>query len=104
MNGAILENYVVSEVVKSYHNSAKEAFIYYYRDKDTKEIDIILESDGMISPIEIKKTTNPGTELVNVFKVLDKGAVKRGKGAILCMKESLSAIDKDNLIIPIWKI
>lgn len=104
MNGAILENYVVSEIVKSYHNSAKDAFIYYYRDKDTKEIDIILEADGMISPIEIKKTANPGSELVNVFKVLDKGAVKRGKGAILCMKEDISAIDKDNLVIPIWKI
>jgi len=104
MSGAILENYVVSEIVKSYHNSAKDAFIYYYRDKDTKEIDVILEADGMISPIEIKKTANPGTELINVFKVLDKGAVKRGKGAILCMKQDITAIDKNNLVIPIWKI
>ena len=104
MNGAILENYVVSEVAKSYLNCGVEPYMYYYRDKDMKEIDIVLEHDGILNPIEIKKTSNPGTELTRVFAVLDKGAVPRGNGAILCMKPELSAIDRNNFIVPIWMI
>ena len=104
MNGAILENYVVSEVAKSYLNCGVEPYMYYYRDKDMKEIDILLEHDGILNPIEIKKTANPGTELTRVFAVLDKGAVPRGNGAILCMKPELSAIDRKNFIVPIWMI
>ena len=104
MNGAILENYVVSEVAKSYLNCGVEPYMYYYRDKDMKEIDIVLEHDGILNPIEIKKTANPGTELTSVFAVLDKGAVSRGNGVILCMKPELSAIDRNNFIVPIWII
>ena len=104
MNGAILENYVVSEVAKSYLNCGVEPYMYYYRDKDMKEIDIVLEHDGILNPIEIKKTANPGTELTRVFAVLDKGAVPRGNGAILCMKPELSAIDRNNFIVSIWMI
>ena len=104
MNGAILENYVVSEIAKSYLNSGAEPYIYYYRDKDAKEIDIVMEHDGILNPVEIKKTANPGSELTRVFAVLDKASVPRGKGAILCMKPTLGAIDRDNLIVPIWLI
>ena len=104
MNGAILENYVVSEIAKSYLNSGAEPYIYYYRDKDAKEIDIVMEHDGILNPVEIKKIANPGSELTRVFAVLDKASVPRGKGAILCMKPTLGAIDRDNLIVPIWLI
>lgn len=104
MNGAILENYVVAEIAKTFYNSAREPYMYYYRDKDAKEIDVILEHDGVVNPIEIKKTANPGTELTKVFHLLDKASVKRGTGAILCMKPALGAINKENLYIPIWMI
>ena len=104
MNGAILENYVVSEIAKTYLNCGQEPFMYYYRDKDAKEIDIVLEHDGVLNPIEIKKTSNPGTELTKVFSLLDKASVPRDKGAIICMKPSLGAIDKDNYIVPVWMI
>lgn len=104
MNGAILENYVVSEIAKSYLNSGVEPYMYYYRDKDAKEIDIILEHDGVLNPIEIKKSSNPGSELTRVFGVLDKGSVPRGNGAIVCMKPTLGAIDRSNYIVPIWMI
>ena len=59
MNGAILENYVVAEIMKTYLNCGKEPYLYYYRDKDAKEIDIVLEHDGVLNPMEIKKTSNP---------------------------------------------
>jgi predicted AAA+ superfamily ATPase len=104
MNGAILENYVVSEIAKTYLNSGIEPAIYYYRDKDSKEIDVVLERDGKLNPLEIKKTSNPGSELTRVFLLLDKASVPRGKGAIICMKPSVGAIDRDNYIIPIWAI
>lgn len=104
MNGAILENYVVAEIRKTYMNSGKEPYMYYYRDKDAKEIDIVLEHDGVLNPIEIKKTSNPGTELIKVFNLLDKSSTPRSKGAVICMKPELSAIDRDNYIVPIWMI
>ena len=104
MNGAILENYVVAEIIKTYLNSGREPFMYYYRDKDAKEIDIVLEHDGVINPIEIKKTSNPGTELIKAFKLLDNASVKRSCGAVICMKSELSAIDRDNFIVPAWMI
>ena len=104
MNGAVLENYVVAEIMKTYLNSGKEPYIYYYRDKDAKEIDIVIEHDGVLNPIEIKKTSNPGSELIKVFELLDRSSTPREKGAVLCMKPGLSAIDRDNYIVPIWMI
>ena len=104
MNGAILENYVVAEIAKTYWNCGMEPYMYYYRDKDAKEIDIVLEHDGVLNHIEIKKTSNPGTELTKVFELLDKSSTPRSKGAIICMKPGLGAIDRDNYIVPIWMI
>ena len=104
MNGAILDNYVVAEIRKTYLNCGKEPYLYYYRDKDAREIDIVLEHDGILNPIEIKKTANPGTELVKVFELLDKASTPRAKGAVICMKPGLSAIDRDNYIVPVWMI
>ena len=104
INGAILENYTVAEIRKTWLNNAKESLLHYYRDKDTNEIDLVIESDGKLHPLEIKKSTNPGTELVSAFRVLDKGTVPRGNGAILCLRETLSAIDRNTFILPIWMI
>lgn len=104
MNGAILENYVVAEIRKTYLNCGKEPYMYYYRDKDAKEIDIVLEHDGILNPIEIKKTSNPGTELTKIFRLLDKASTPCSKGAVICMKPVLGAIDRDNYIIPVWMI
>ena len=104
MNGAILENYVVAEIAKTYLNCGQEPYLYYYRDKDAKEIDIVLEHDGVLNPMEIKKTANPGTELTKVFQLLDRASTPRGKGAILCMKPELGAIDRENYIVPVWMI
>ena len=104
MNGAILENYVVAEIRKTYLNCGQDPYMYYYRDKDAKEIDIVLERDGVLHPMEIKKTSNPGTELTRVFALLDRSSVPRSKGAVICMKPELGAIDRDNYIIPVWMI
>lgn len=104
ISGALLENYVVSEIRKTYFNDAKECLLWYYRDKSSNEIDMVIESDGLLHPLEIKRSVNPGSELIGAFEVLDKGSVPRGKGAILCMRPELSAINADNFIVPIWMI
>ena len=78
--------------------------MYYYRDKDAKEIDIVLEHDGVLNPIEIKKSANPSSELVKVFSLLDNASLPHSKGAIICMKPELSAIDRENYIVPAWVI
>jgi predicted AAA+ superfamily ATPase len=104
INGAILENYVVAEIAKSYGNCGLTAICHYYRDRDSKEIDLVLESDGKLRPIEIKKTASPATELARTFSILDKASLPRGTGAIICTKQELSAINSDTLIIPIWTI
>ena len=69
MNGAILENYTVAEIVKSYLNAGEEPHLFYYRDNDAKEIDIVMEANGELHPMEIKKTANPGTQLTHSFRL-----------------------------------
>lgn len=104
INCAILENYVVSELLKSYHNNAKECLLWYYRDSNSNEIDLIIESDGRLHPLEIKRSVNPSNELIGAFNHLNKASVPRGNGAILCMRPKLSAINSENYIVPIWMI
>ena len=58
----------------------------------------------MLKLIEIKKTSNLGTELIKVFDLLDKLSTPRSKGTVICMKPGLSAIDRDNYIVPVWMI
>lgn len=104
INGAIIENFVVAELLKSYHNNAKECLLWYYRDSNSNEIDMVIESDGMLHPLDIKRSVNPGRELLNAFNLLDKASVLRGNGAIICMRPKLSALNAENYIVPIWMI
>lgn len=94
MSGALLENYTVAEIIKTYQNAGQEPFLYYYRDKDAREIDLILERDGKLFPIEIKKMASPPKKLTKVFDLIDKSPLQRGTGAILCMADQLGAFDQ----------
>lgn len=104
MSGALLENFAVSEIVKGYQNAGLEPYLYFYRDRDAKEIDVILEGDGKLCPLEIKKTATPDKRIVRTFGVIDKSPLQLGTGAVLCMAEQLGAFDRENLIVPIWAI
>lgn len=106
MSGAFFETFVVNEIAKSYVNAGKDfsKSVYYYRGKDkTKsgsetEIDLIIEENGILYPIEIKKTANPDSSMAFSFDVLDKDIEKkRGTGVILCSSKYRFKL-KDNLI------
>ena len=104
MGGALLENFAVSEIMKSYQNAALEPYLYFYRDRDAKEIDVIIEGDGKLCPLEIKKTATPDKRIIKTFGVIDRVPLEIGTSAVLCMAEQFGAFDKDNLIVPIWMI
>ena len=104
MSGALLENFTVSEILKGYQNAGREPYLYFYRDRDAKEIDVIMEGDGKLCPLEIKKTATPDKRIIRTFGVIDKSPLQLGTGAVLCMAEQFGAFDRDNLIVPIWAI
>ena len=67
-------------------------------------LQLIIEGDGKLYPIEIKKAASPDIRITRVFGVIDKSPLIRGTGAVLCTSEKFSAFNKDNLIVPIWMI
>ena len=101
MSGAFVENYVVSELRKGYLNAGVDAPMYYYRDRDAKEVDLVIEADGELHPIEVKKTASPNLAMARSFSVLDRATVPRGTGAIVCFSENLGALDRETYIVPI---
>lgn len=104
MNGAAsghyFENYVVIELLKNYAYSPSKANLTYYRDSNAKEIDVFVEENGVIHPLEIKKSANPDCREVRKYELLDKAELKRGNGGIICMCEEVIPIDVKNCFIP----
>ena len=99
--GAILENYVISEIKKGCHNCGIEPRLYYYRDKDGKEIDVLWEANGALYPLEIKKTHNPPTQLTRVFNILEKTGKTIGQGGVVCLRNDFQPLDQNNSVIPV---
>lgn len=101
MSGAIFETYVVSEIIKSYWHNGKQIQIYFYRDKEKKEIDVLIEENGKLYPIEIKKSANPATKDIKNFSMLDTISKPKGQGAIICFSNNYLPLTKDVTIIPV---
>ena len=101
MSGAILETYIISEIIKSYMYSNTSAQFYFYRNKEKNEIDLLIERDNTFYPIEIKRTASPKESDVKSFALLDKHGLKRGKGAIVCLYEHLLPLNREVQIVPI---
>lgn len=104
MNGAILENYVINEIIKTYQNECNDPLAYYYRDTNGNEIDLCIIYDNQIHPIEIKKTSNPDSKMIKSFHLLDNLNIKRGAGALICFTDKLSAFNKQDFIVPVYLI
>ena len=102
MAGAILETYVVAEIIKSYINSGRIPNLYYYRDKDQREIDLIIVENGECYPLEIKKHSMPPTQKIeNTFKVLEKAGLKINYSGIICYVNTLVPVSDTMTLIPI---
>ena len=100
MAGNSFENFVIVEIIKSYYNNGElRPPLYFYRDKEKKEIDLIIEQNGKLHPIEIKKSANPTKDMISNFKVLEKVG-ELGDGGIICMYDKLINLDEKNRVIP----
>ena len=100
MSGNFFENYVIVEIVKSYYNSGElRPPLYFYRDKEKREIDLIIEENGKLYPIEIKKTAKPEKTMIDNFKALE-GVKEIGEGGIICMYDNIINLDEKNKVIP----
>ena len=101
MNGAFLETYVVSEILKSYWHNGTNPNVFFYRDRDMKEIDLVLEENGKLYPVEIKKKSNPDKADVKNFDVLKNTGREIGSGAVVCLCETHLPITENVSMLPI---
>ena len=103
MSGSLFENFAVSEIIKSYYNAGHDSKnIYFYRDKDKKEIDLIIEKDNILYPIEIKKSAQPTIDMTKNFSVLTKITGKAiGQGCILCQCDKIHYLSDSITALPI---
>lgn len=104
MSGAIFETWVMGEMLKSWWHHGKETPFYYYRDKDQKEIDVLIVRDGRVHPVEIKKTAQPGRDVVRHFSVLANLGLDTGDGAVICLVPERLPITAQVEAIPAWQI
>lgn len=118
MSGAFFETWVVSEIYKSYLNAGKKPPLYYYRDSNKKEIDLIIYQNATVYPIEIKKSTAPANAVKNfsVLHVLEKTNEEElftdaaqlkttvGTGLVVCLASDVLPVDKKNWYVPAWLI
>lgn len=101
VSGHYFETFVVSELVKTYQSMNANVGMYYYRDKDKNEIDVVLYKDDTLYPIEIKKGANPKVEMIKNFHLLENTKKKIGEGGIICLYPDILPLDEKNNVIPI---
>lgn len=104
MSGALLETWVVAEMLKSYWHNGKQATFYYYRDKDQKEIDVLIIRDGRVHPVEIKKTAQPGRDAAKHFSLIENLELTIGRGAIICLTNETLPLSPRVDAVPAWRV
>ena len=106
MAGHIFENFVITEILKSFYNALNnEARLYFYRDKNMKEIDLIIEKNNTLYPIEIKKHADPSVSDIKSFSVLEKFTnVTIGEGALICFYDKVLRLSSNVNSIPVTYI
>ena len=100
-SGAILETWILTELLKSWWHNGRRAPFYFYRDKDRKEIDLLIMQDDTVYPLEFKKSASPRLDTVRHFRKLDKLGLKVGPGGVVCLSESSLPLDKEWVTIPV---
>lgn len=103
MAGAFFESFVLSEIIKSYYNRGiAEPPLYFYRDKDMNEIDLLIEDGGTLYPLEMKKHADPRKKDIDAFELLEKiVSIRRGPGGVICLYDKLVALNGNDRVIPV---
>jgi hypothetical protein len=101
MSGAILETWVVTEIIKSYRHNAKEAPLFYYRDSDMREVDLLIESGDTLFPVEIKRTATPTRQACRQFPVIETLGKRPGHGAVICLVDAPLRLSETVTAIPV---
>lgn len=107
MSGAFFETFVFCEILKSFTNAGidPKAYLYFYRDKDDNEIDFIINYDGKLHPIEVKKNSNPNAGDIRAFRFTEgDGAYERGNGAVICTNDAVLPLSETDSIMPFYYI
>jgi predicted AAA+ superfamily ATPase len=101
--GAFFENFIIAEIYKSYYNAGIiDPPLYFYRDRDQREIDLLIQVGNILHPVEIKKYADPRREDVAAFGLLDKiPGVVRGSGGVVCMYDNLVTLKGEDRVIPV---
>lgn len=104
MNGAAsghyYENYVIAELMRHYAYGKNKVNLNFYRDNKMKEIDLIVEENGVLHPVEIKKSASPDKSVIKAFSVLKDAGREIGTGAVICMSDRVLPFDENNLMMP----
>ena len=104
MSGALLETFVVSELVRGFWNAGLEPPLSFYRDKHGVEVDLLLERDGRLFPVEIKKSASPSLGDVKAFATLRAQGVNLGCGAVLCLSTQGYPLSDGVSVVPIGSL
>lgn len=101
MSGAMLETWVVAEILKSYWHNGQEAPLYFYRDTDQREVDMVIEAGDTVYPVEFKKTASPSRTATRQFSVLEKLGKTVGHGAVVCFVERDIPLSQQVTAVPV---
>ena len=105
MNGNFFESFVISEILKSYTNAGKEPDLYFLRDGNQREIDLLIHQDNTLYPLEIKAHTEPRYNDIRHFSMLDEiNGVNIGEGGVICLASDLLPLKDQYKIIPLWTV
>jgi len=104
MAGQFFESWVFAQVFRSYANAGLEPPLFYYRDKDKREIDLLIERNGCVYPIEVKKSSNPGKSALRDFRALEPLKTTVGPGAVVCLADDVLPLDERNAQVPAWVV
>jgi uncharacterized protein len=104
MSGAVFETWIIGELLKSYWHNGREAPFFYYRDKDRKEIDLLIVRDGIVYPLECKKSASPSRDDIRNFSSLNKLKVPTGPGGIICLAERSLPLSDSTRSIPVSEL
>jgi predicted AAA+ superfamily ATPase len=104
LTGSMLETYAFAEIMKSYRHNGREPDIFFFRDADQKEIDFVIEQNGTLYPIDVKKTATPSRADAKNFEALRRLKKPLGVGAVVCLRQTVAPLAENLVAVPVWEI